>query len=408
MRILYVTPDVGWPLSFGGDIRKWHLLRGVLAAGDADVVVLRRPGRVVHPEAYAGGRVIHVAEDVRLAPRDEARYASTLGRGWLTVSRAQPYEYLGGPARDLVAQLAARSAYDLVWFANTRAAVLFASRVHTPTVVDGDDFAYVRERQVLHAEPWYGAKVWNYVNVAKLRRVELSLHRRVSCVLRCSAADAARHPASRVAVVPNGTTVPASIERTPAGRLVFVGDLGYLPNRYGLEWFLAHVWPAVRAEVPDARLDVIGRHASDALQRRHGQAGIAVHGFVDALAPCYRDASAGIVPVHAGSGTRLKILESLAHAVPVVSTSLGAFGLDISADAGLTIADAPDAFARACVCTIRHQADVEPAMRGRAVVAARYDWTAIEQVVAGIAQRVAATASRAHGESQRQSPEAQS
>jgi glycosyltransferase involved in cell wall biosynthesis len=407
MRILYVTPDVGWPLSFGGDIRKWHLLQGVRAAGDAHVVVLRRPGREVHPEAYAGGRVIHVAEDVRLAARDEARYASTLGRGWLTLSRVQPYEYLGGPDRGLVAQLAARSTYDLIWFASTRMAVLFAAGARTPTVVDGDDFAYVRESQVLHAEPWYGAKIWNYMNIAKLRRVELSLHRRVSCVLRCSAADAARHPASRVAVVPNGTTVPASIERTPGDRLVFVGDLGYLPNRYGLEWFLAHVWPAVRADIPDARLDVIGRHASDALQRRHGQDGITVHGFVDALAPYYRDASASIVPVHAGSGTRLKILESLAHAVPVVSTSLGAFGLDIAADAGLTIADAPDAFARACVRALRHQSDVEPAKRGRALVTARYDWTAIEHVVAGVARRVAATAAPARGESREPSPEAQ-
>jgi glycosyltransferase involved in cell wall biosynthesis len=407
MRILYVTPDVGWPLSFGGDIRKWHLLRGVRAAGDADVVVLRRPGRDVHPEAYAGGRVLHVDEDVRLTARDDARYASTPGRGRLTLSRAQPYEYLGGPDRDLVAQLAARSIYDLVWFASTRMAVLFAAGVRAPTVVDGDDFAYVRESQVLRAEPWYGAKIWNYLNIAKLRRVELSLHRRVSCVLRCSAADAARHPASRVAIVPNGTTVPASIERTPGGRLVFIGDLGYLPNRYGLEWFLAHVWPAVRADVPNARLDVIGRHASDALQRRHGQDGIAVHGFVDNLAPYYRDASASIVPVHAGSGTRLKILESLAHAVPVVSTSLGAFGLDVSADAGLTTADAPDAFARACARALRHQSDVEPAMRGRALVAARYDWTVIEREVAGIVRRVAATAAPAPGESRESSAEAQ-
>ena len=73
--------------------------------------------------------------------------------------------------RDLVAQLAARSIYDLVWFASTRMAVLFAAGVRAPTVVDGDDFAYVRESQVLRAEPWYGAKIWNYLNIAKLRRV---------------------------------------------------------------------------------------------------------------------------------------------------------------------------------------------------------------------------------------------
>jgi glycosyltransferase involved in cell wall biosynthesis len=394
MRILYVSPDISWPLSFGGDIRKWNVLQGLLQAGETDALVLLRPGRRLSPEAFTGcGRILPV-NDVAMTEREARMYGSTIGRGLLTLGRQLPYEYLGGSRpelRDELERLVPFESYDLVWFAGARRAIHVVPLTCGPTILDGDDFEYVREYLVLRSEPWYGAKVWNYVNVVKLWAMERAFHRRFSGVVRCSPDDARRHAAANVVVIPNGTVVPPETPWRPDRRLLFVGDLGYTPNRQGLEWFLESVWPAVRRAVPDAQLDLVGRNATWALTTAHGKNGVVVHGFVDDLAPFYRRAASSIAPLFAGGGTRLKILESLAYAVPVVSTRLGAFGIDVPPGHGLVLADTPVEFAARCAeFLMATEAPISPAKVGRDLVAARYDWQAIRSAVARAAIAVVA------------------
>lgn len=399
MRILYVTPDISWPLAFGGDIRKWNVLQGLTAAGETDALVFVRRGRHLHDAPFRQCRRVIAVDDDGMTEADRRRYQSTLGRGLLTLGRRWPYEYLGGDRPELLADLTRRvrfDTYDLVWFAGARRAIHLCPLVGCPTILDGDDFEYLREWLVLRAEPWYGAKIWNYLNVVKLWAIERSLSRRFSAVLRSSAEDARRHPDRNVFVVPNGTDVPGEVERAPERRLLFVGDLGYEPNRQGLEWFIRDAWPLVRRRVPDAQLDLAGRNEEWARSRHHGRDGIEVHGFVLDLKPYYRRAAASIAPLHAGGGTRLKILESLAHAVPVVSTHLGAFGLDIPADHGLVREDDVERFAAACVDVLTQPTN-DAADRGRAFIAEHYDWRAIRELVGRTARRVAGRDTAAAG-----------
>lgn len=392
MRILYVTPDISWPLSFGGDIRKWNLLQGLQQAGAVDALVFLRDGRQITPEAFAGCAHVVPMADAGMLPDEARRYQSTIGRGVLTLTRRWPYQYLGVDLPRLtrhLPQVVPLDAYDLVWFAGARRAVHVSPLVNCPTVLDGDDFEYVREWLLLRGEAWYGAKLWNYLNVAKLWAMERRFNRRFSAVVRCSAEDARRHAGLNVHVIANGTRIPARVERAPVGRLLFVGDLGYQPNRQGLEWFLSTIWPAVRLRVPEAGLDLVGRNESWIRSRAHGRDGIVVHGFAPELEPFYRAAAATIAPLQAGGGTRLKILESLAYAVPVVSTRLGAFGLDLPAGLGLSIANAPDAFAAACARFLagKHEG-VAAAEQGRAFMATHYDWSVIRDRVARMAESV--------------------
>jgi glycosyltransferase involved in cell wall biosynthesis len=257
-----------------------------------------------------------------------------------------------------------------------------------PKVLDGDDFDYVREWLLLRSSPWYGAKVWNYVNVTKLWLFERHIHRRFAYVVRCSDLDVRRHPAPNVVAIPNGTVVPEQPSREPEARLLFVGELAYEPNRQGVEWFLSSVWPAIRREIPHAQVDIVGKRASDVITRMHGKDGVVVRGFVADLAPLFRAASASIVPLHAGGGTRLKILESLAYGVPVVSTHIGAFGIDAGPESGVERADATDAFAEQCVRRLRAPSEGSArALRGREFVAARYDWRVIQAQVSALALR---------------------
>lgn len=393
MRILYVTPAIPWPLSNGGAIRNWNFLQGLLHTADVDVLAFRREGQAVDAGAFAGcGRVIE-ALHVTMTSRERRLYESTLGRGWLTLETRWPYEYLAARRTDLrpvlEPQVDART-YDLVWFRDPFHAMQMTWLEGPPKILDGDDFDYVREWLMLRSSAWYGAKTWNYLNVGKLWMFERSLHRRFAYVVRCSELDVRRHPAPNVVAIPNGTFVPAHPEREPEPRLMFVGELAYEPNRQGVEWFLSFVWPAIRRAIPNASVDIVGKRASAVIEQMHGKDGVVVHGFVADLAPMFRAASASIVPLQAGGGTRLKILESLAYGVPVVSTHIGAFGIDADADRGVERADSVEAFAEHCVRHLRAPADGSArASRGREFIAAHYDWRVIQNQVSALALKAA-------------------
>ncbi len=178
--------------------------------------------------------------------------------------------------------------------------------------------------------------------------------------------------ASRVAidvrVLPNVVDLPDAPRgvRAPGPtRLLFVGALGYYPNIDALRVLVDDVLPRIAARHADPfELHVVGRGAppwlvtklaatpsSTGPQRRHGR--VVFHGAVPSMAPHLAAADALVVPLRAGGGTRIKLLEAFAHRVPVIATTIGAFGLDVTPERELVIADGPDAIAEACIRFVR-------------------------------------------------------
>jgi glycosyltransferase involved in cell wall biosynthesis len=122
----------------------------------------------------------------------------------------------------------------------------------------------------------------------------------------------------------------------------------------------------------------VGREAEDVSRILRGRPGIVLTGYVDDVRPWLARAQAVVVPLRAGGGTRLKILEAMAMARPVVSTTMGSEGLDVTDGEHLLVADSPDAFATAVIRLLERRDVAEQlANRGRRLVAERYDWHAI-------------------------------
>ncbi len=162
-------------------------------------------------------------------------------------------------------------------------------------------------------------------------------------------------------VVPNGVDLERHARRQgpAAGETVlFVGDLSWPPNADGVRWFLREVWPRVRRLRPSARAEILGRSAPSDLARFAGK-DVALLGEGGDARVQWAQASVAVVPLRAGGGTRLKILEAAASGVPVVSTSIGAEGLDFSAEE-IRLCDEAGPFAEAVA-----------ALLGDAAVAAR-------------------------------------
>jgi glycosyltransferase involved in cell wall biosynthesis len=158
---------------------------------------------------------------------------------------------------------------------------------------------------------------------------------------------------SRVNAVPTGVDVafftpPA--EAQPATDLVFVGSMDWMPNVDGVVWFVREVLPLIRKKIPDCSLDVVGRTPGrEVTEMAEGDARIRITGTVPDVRPWLWESKAAIVPLRIGGGTRLKIYEAMAAKTAVISTTIGAEGLDIAPGENILIADQAEAFADACV-----------------------------------------------------------
>ena len=161
-------------------------------------------------------------------------------------------------------------------------------------------------------------------------------------------------------------------------RVTHVGSMYWPPNVEGLVWLMEEVWPKVRARIPEAQLTLVGKNPSErilAWGRRHD---VDVPGYVEDLGPYLAETAVFIVPLHAGAGMRVKILDAWCWGLPIVSTTIGAEGIAIEEGENILIADTPDSIAQAIV-QVMSDAELQRRMRasGRRWVEERYDWRRI-------------------------------
>ncbi|MFZ0665134.1 MAG: glycosyltransferase family 4 protein [Acidimicrobiales bacterium] len=209
---------------------------------------------------------------------------------------------------------------------------------------------------------------------------ETSLARSVAGVWAVSAEEATWFERLGICVwvVPNGVDVPSDAQPLPdSHEMLFVGSLNSVFNRHGLEWFFSHVWPALRRNVPDVRMTIVGGG-----RPLDAPVGIEQLGFVEDLVPIYEKARVCIAPLLGGAGTRLKVLEAMARARPVVATPVGAEGIDVSEAEGVFIRADPVAFADACAALLTdYDAASESGAQGRSR-ATDFSWDRVASVAA--------------------------
>ncbi|WP_167546883.1 glycosyltransferase [Stieleria maiorica] len=128
-------------------------------------------------------------------------------------------------------------------------------------------------------------------------------------------------------------------------RCVFVGSMDWLPNEDGVLYFVQAIWPLIRKQLPDATFSIVGRNPSHAIRALNGNHGIHVTGSVADVRPFLSESDIVVVPLRVGGGTRLKVYEAMAMRKPVVSTSIGIEGLNVTHRENVLIADDPATFA---------------------------------------------------------------
>jgi glycosyltransferase involved in cell wall biosynthesis len=264
-------------------------------------------------------------------------------------------------------------------------------------VVDSHEIAYDLARQFARTGSSLGRRIYANVNWRKLRREELGIYREADGVYLCSAADERRlldHiPKARTAVIPNAADVeyyrPRPADPPPDGRtVVYFGLLSTVPNIDAVIHFVRDIWPRIAKAHPEAHCKIIGGRPPSSLLALAGPR-IELTGFVSDLRPHLAAAAAVFVPLRLGGGTRLKIVEAMAMGKAIVSTTLGAEGIEAVPGRDILIEDEPAAFANAVGRLLS-----EPGLAARIGQSAqrlaveRYAWSGAAQALEDFYRRI--------------------
>jgi glycosyltransferase involved in cell wall biosynthesis len=189
---------------------------------------------------------------------------------------------------------------------------------------------------------------------------------------------------SNVSLIPNSIDIPAPQPTSGEPALLFLGAYGYKPNVVAATELIREIWPFVRSACPAARLIIAGASPERIPCFAEHHEGVEYAGFVEDLDQIYRRARAVCCPIRSGGGTRIKIIEAAAYGKAIVSTPLGAEGLDFTDGSEIMLRDDPGAFAAACIELLRNDRLCErigAAARARAT--ARYDRQSVIRLVQG-------------------------
>ena len=248
----------------------------------------------------------------------------------------------------------------------------------------------LKQLAAVSAPNWL-SRCWQLQVAAVSRQYETRMLQTAETIFCCSHEDCQRFlsllpqddSGAALLVVANGVDTryfQPSPEPAGANTLIFTGTAGYGPNDDAVLWLVQELLPAIRVQVPDVRLILAGRNADKfwgALTA--GVSGVELHSDVADMRPLLGRARAAIVPLRQGSGTRFKILEAMSMGLPVISTSLGAEGLDLVNGSQLILADSVSEFTTATELILSN-AEMCRKLAGaaRAVVCERFDWLRIE------------------------------
>jgi len=393
MKILVITTKSPYPLNEGRALRTYNLIREMARQHELHLISFVQDALDVNGIDHMRS----ICKSVTAVPLylgwRKAKLAVDLA---LELVRPEPVAILKYQDRAMAAairQAMQTHAYDLVHLDMLHLATYLPLIGKTPTLLmEHNVETQIIQRRADTERP--GLKRWYLQRQArKLRDFEAHACRSASKVVAVSDNDVEQLEALTgrrdIVCVPNGVdtdffTPPALSKNTPQDiaqprSLVYVGGFTWYPNQDAIEYFCKEIFPAIRREAPDVVLRVIGRYRDNAVTAAlQAQGGVELCGLVDDIRPYVHGASAYIVPLRIGGGTRLKILDALAMGKAIVSTAIGCEGIAVTPDHDILVADEPATFAQAVLSLLNDPARAKAlGQHGRTLVEQRYDWRAL-------------------------------
>lgn len=384
MKILHFFPYLPTPATFGGALRVYHILKhlsenyevtvaGYCEYGDMDLFKKEFPSLVDKSHFIkrkfrrgVGRRLIQVAS-----------YLSSHSY-WYNWSYSKELE-------NNLNNLLAEQDFDVVM---GEFASMGHFNLHTDAirVIDAHNVEYDNFRRMSTLEFSWIRKNFYKREYERSYKEEIAAFKKQDALLVTSARDGSiikkDVPEVPQFVIPNGVDTSyfssGGVDPEPFS-LVFTGTMGYVPNYDGMLYFLKQIFPIIKRSIPEAKIYIVGSNPPPTLLK-HQSNSVIITGFVDDVRPYIDKASVFVVPLRMGSGTRLKVVEALSMQKPVVSTSIGSEGIDVTDNEDLLLRDEPEAFAEA-VIELFSNGKLRSRLidSGYNLVKSKYDWNVIGQ-----------------------------
>lgn len=403
MNILFLTQVLPYPLDAGPKVRAYYVLRHLAQKHTVTLVSFVRATDTEQAIAHLGEfcQAVHTVP----MPRSTLRNGYYLLHSLLT---HQPFligrDWNGAMAAKLCAIIANATQQSLPAFDAVHADQLWMApyallarqqqvRKRVMTVLDQHNAVFMIPERLAGADANLIKRRLLAVEARKLARYEVEVCNRFDRVVWVTGEDylAVQQQAQLVdRTIACDNIIPIcsdSAQQLPllrnstARRITFVGGLHYPPNAQGICWFAKDVFPQILQQAPESILTVIGKQPPPALQKL----GIPVQnleitGFVDKVEPYLVDTAAFVVPLLAGGGMRVKIIDGWRWGMPVISTKIGVEGIAHKPEQNIIIADTPADLAKRTIELIHQPAKAQQlALAGRQWFEEHYDWQTVYQ-----------------------------
>ncbi|MCC7359787.1 MAG: glycosyltransferase [Anaerolineales bacterium] len=388
MNVLFLTQVLPYPLDAGPKVRAYYVLRHLAQGHRVTLASFVRPSD--SPTALAHLR--EVCAEVITSPMPRARWRDALAVG-RSALRGEPVLIARDWAPAMAGRLrevAAAQRFDVihadqVWMAPYALAAHAAAPAAPRLVLDQHNAVYLIPQRLTHAARGLRRLFWRR-EAALMARYETRTCLAFDQVVTVSDPDQqallALYPQPpRPAFPPpipiciDAQAAPSAAPAADSPGLLFLGGMHWPPNAEGVRWFVREALPAVQAQVPGAVFYAIGRQPPADVT---AQAGVVAPGYVDDPTAYWAKSQVFVVPLLAGGGMRVKILDAWARGVPVVSTTIGAEGLAYRDGVNLLIGDTPAALAEAVARVLSDPAlAARLAEAGRRTALTHYDWRVI-------------------------------
>jgi len=391
-KLLFLSHNLPYPPHSGGQNRTYHVARQLQEGFDVTLLPFVRKNHHGSPAEVTAARDRLSQELTQVGHprliRSEWSGIRNLRDHLLSLAARRPYTYFQYQDREYLRQLKSHLSHEQPDIVHLDAIDLAGYTPNLPdvpiTCTHHDIESELLSRKAEHAESRIFRPYIKHQS-ALVRRVEKSFSPRFSLNLMMSPLDSDRlqriSPDAPTVVIPNGVDTnalsPAAASEV-AGRVVFIGPTYILANRDAVDFLFNDIWHHVRNGRPSATLRLLGRNPPANQARYVQQDGVVGAGYVADIQPHLAEASCSVVPVRVGGGTRIKILESWAMGLPVVSTSLGCEGLAAVDGQNILIRDEPESFARAVVEVLSNK-NLRTRLRqeGRQTAEDLYSWDSI-------------------------------
>jgi len=386
MNILFLSTENPYPPDHGHHIRTLNILEHLARHNNVYFIGFAKQVKELEFNKYLEALCSSV--DVFLLPSYKSKLRSVISliANLFSVKPFNVMRFFFKKAKDRITQIINENNIDLVHFDMLHLGMYYDCIGAIPKVLVNHNVESLRLARTMQFQKNIFPKIFIYVQYKKLLYFEKKMCPKFDkCIV---VSDADKKILKRMCSIDNFEIVPNGVDieyfkpsngRIKSHSLVWTGGMAGLCNKDAVDYFLEEIYPIIKTKLPDVTATFIGSSPTDKLTAlANTSSNIIATGYVDDVRPFVAESAVFVAPLRSGSGTKIKILNAMAQGKAVVTTTVGAEGIDAENNKNILITDDPEEFARNTIYLLEHpEAAKKMGENGRKLIEEKYAWEVI-------------------------------